>query len=248
MTGTIRREPEREKGLYDVLRESFVRTERTGIHLTSCLEPRLHYWSRLKPQPLTDAEIGYFAAGRGHEDAVGKLLVEDFVETPEEEIDGIHLRPDFQAVTNRIIPKDEFAEFKTRRSNLPKTDEEAATVFESYRDQIQGYMALKDRFEMYLIVLSLLEGKDRKDPLSTSKPVFAVYKETMTRPELVAKRSDLLARRQLVEKENPKVMPLCAAWKCVRNVKTPSGWQRVAACKWHRDCRPDLVDPQRECK
>ena len=74
----LTRELDREKRLYEVLREAFTRDTRDGVHLTDLLNPRQTYWRQLDPQPITDAEIGFFSGGRGHEDAVGKLLVKDF--------------------------------------------------------------------------------------------------------------------------------------------------------------------------
>jgi hypothetical protein len=236
----LARVPDAEDKLYSALRTSFGQDERTGVHLSSLLNPRLTYFRKIDPRPLTDQEIGYFVGGRGHEDIISRLLGQDFELTAEEEIDGIHLRPDFVATTDRIIPKGAHAEFKTRRSNLPKTDELAQTVFQSYRDQIRGYMALKHHHEMYLIVLSLLEGKT-KDPLSVSGPVLAVYRETMTDEELMDARDDLYQRKTLLEIGATRVMPLCWEFMCVK-------WDKgtlKAKCPYYRQCKPYEMDPKR---
>jgi hypothetical protein len=222
------------------------------MHLTSLLNPRQTYWRALDPLPITDAEIGFFSGGRGHEDAVGKLLTADFIETPEVEIDGIHMRPDFQAVSDRIIPLGEYAEFKTRRSNLPKSDEEANDPKKglgSYRDQVRGYMALKRRPTMYLIVLSLTEGKTR-DPLSSSAPVYAVYKETMTQEELTATREHLISMKILLgSPAGSDMMPLCWSWLCGKWVKAlvrdGGAWSYVPRCPYYPKCAPQLSDPNR---
>ena len=248
----LTRESECERNLYAALREAFTREQRTGIHLTSLLNPRQTYWRHLDPQPITDAEIGFFSGGRGHEDAVAKLLREDFIETPECEIDGIFLRPDFQAISDRIIPKGEYAEFKTRRSNLPKTDEEAndrKRGLTTYRDQVRGYMALKRRPTMYLIVLSLTEGKTR-DPLSRSAPVYAVYKETMTEAELMAMRDDLLTRKILLASPaSSDMMPTCWAFLCGKwtkaLVRDGGGWTYQPMCPYYLKCEPWQTDPDR---
>ena len=197
--------------------------------------------------PLTDAEIGYFTAGRGHEDIITKLLATDFIATPEQEIDGIYLRPDFVAITDTIIPKGSHAELKTRRGNLPKSDTEAQTVFESYRQQIRGYMALKQHSTMYLIVLSLLEGKT-KDPLSQSRPVIAVYKETMTDDELQSTRADLQHRKTLLEIGASSLLPLCPAWQCGGWRKAETSWMYVVKCPYYDTCLPILRDPKRGAK
>jgi hypothetical protein len=244
----LTRDPAAERCLYEVLRESFAQDTRDGIHLSSLLTPLKEHWRRTSPPvPLTDSEIGYFTAGRGHEDILTRLLVEDFESTPEEVIDGIHLRPDFIAITNRVIPKGSHAELKTRRMNLPKTDAEAQTAFDTYRAQIRGYMALKRQPEMYLIVLSLLEGKT-KDPLSTSQPVIAVYKETMTDAELEHTRADLQNRKALLGAGVWSLLPLCPAWQCGGWRKAESTWVYIVKCPYYAKCRPDLKDPKRGMK
>jgi hypothetical protein len=242
----LTRDPEAEKRLYDALRLSFGSDERTGIHLSALLNPLQEYWRRKEGRkPLTDSEIGYFTAGRGHEDLLTRLLVDDFESTQEEEIDGIHLRPDFRALNDKIIPKGAYAEFKTRRSNLPKTDAEAQSVFQSYRDQIRGYMALKNQPEMYLIVLSLLEGRNG-DPLNPTRPVIAVYKETMTKEVLEITREDFKVRKVLLEQGLNHHLPLCWAFLCgkwTRNSKW--GWKYEPKCPFYSKCEPYLRDPKR---
>jgi hypothetical protein len=250
----LERMPDLEIALYEVLRESFIEQDltRTGLHLTALLNPRQTYWRNLDPRPLTNAEIGFFSAGRGHEDAVAKMLVQDFIETPEATIDGIHLRPDFQAISDRIIPCGEYAEFKTRRSNLPKSDEEANDPqrgLTTYRDQIRRYMALKRRTSMYLIVLSLTEGKTR-DPLSTSAPVYAVYKETMTTQELIEERSYLISMRILLQSPaGAQQMPLCWEFLCGKwhkaLVRDGGTWSYIPRCPYYENCKPWETDPQR---
>jgi hypothetical protein len=248
----LERQPELEVKLYDALRESFGQQERTGLHLTALLNPRQTYWRNLEPLPLTDAEVGFFSAGRGHEDAVAKMLVSDFVETPEEEIDGIHLRPDFLAISDRIIPKGEYAEFKTRRSNLPKSDEEANDPkkgLTTYRDQVRRYMALKRRSNMYLIVLSLTEGKSR-DPLSVSSPVYAVYKETMTDAELTQERDYLISMKILLNSPaGSDQMPLCWEFLCGKwhraLVREGGAWSYIPKCPYYQKCKPWETDTNR---
>ena len=238
----LTRVPDVEPRLYDVLRTSFGTNTRTGIHLSSLLNPRQTHFKQTDPRPLNNEEIGYFIGGRGHEDALARLLGDDFALTAEEVIDGIHLRPDFVAVTDRVVPAGSFCEFKTRRSNLPKSDAEAAIAFESYRDQIRGYMALKGHPEMYLIVLSLLEGKVKGDPLSKSGPVFAVYKETMTDEELAEVRTDLQTRKTLLELGTFSLMPLCWQFLCVRWVDK----KLTKHCPYYDDCQPYLTDERRQ--
>jgi len=248
----LARVPDVEVKLYDTLRESFGKDERTGIHLSALLNPLQEHWRRGKGRaPLTNAEIGYFIAGRGHEDAIARLLETDFVSTPEEVIDGIHLRPDFIAVTDRIIPKGSHAELKTRRMGLPKDDTEAQKAFQTYRDQVRGYMALKRQSEMYLIVLSLLEGKT-KDPLSKSEPKIAVYREVMTDAEMWNVHADLVRRRNDLENGLWDKLPLCWDFLCGKWTKVKVGteqkWVYVPKCPFYQACRPDLKDSKRGMK
>jgi hypothetical protein len=248
----LTREPEREVKLYDALRESFQANERTGLHLTDLLNPRQTYWKALDPQPITDAMIGFFSGGLGHEHALTRLLERDFRETPEEAIDGIHHRPDYEAISDRIIPTGEFCELKTRRSNLPKSDDEANDPVRGltyYRKQIRGYMALKRRETMYLLVLSLTEGKTR-DPLSSSAPVFAVYKETMTPEELRQERDHLQAMKILLNSPaSVQHMPLCEPWMCGKwnkaLVRDGGAWSYYPKCPWYAQCGPQDTDPSR---
>jgi len=248
----LARQPDIETKLYDVLRESFASQRRDGLHLTDLLNPRQYYWKQLDPQPLTNGDIGFFAGGLGHEDAVARLLKEDFHETPEDIVDGVALRPDFVARSSRIVPEGSYVEFKTRRSNLPKSDDEAndpARGLTTYRDQIRGYMALKQRPEMYLLVLSLTEGKT-KDPLSSSAPVFAVYKETMTPEELAQTRDTLMSRKILLQSPaGVDQLPLCWAFLCGKwtkaLVRDGGGWSYQPKCPWYDKCRPQDTDPNR---
>lgn len=220
--------PELEVKFYDALRESFGSNARDGIHLSGLTDgPRKEFWQRALPKRATDEELGYWTAGRGHEDALSRFLQDDFAPTPQVVVDGISLRPDFISLTGRIVPAGAYVEMKTRRSNLPENDEEAQEKFSHYRTRMRGYMALKQRRVMYLIVLSLVEGKTA-DALSRSSPVWAVYREDMTDAELEAERAKLLARRdaylrliaaheagntQRVELEL-LAMPLCEDWMC----------------------------------
>src|SRR5690349_458346 len=236
----ISRQPDIETKLYDALRDSFGQDQRTGVHLSSLLNPRQTHFRKLDPRQLTDDEIGYFVGGRGHEDIISRLLEQDFELTPEEIIDGIHLRPDFRALTDQIVPKGSHVEFKTRRSNLPKTDAQAQTDFNSYRDQIRGYMALKRQTEMYLVVLSLTEGKTG-DPLSKSRPVLAVYRETMTLAERDRVWADLQQRKTLLEVGATSIMPLCWEFLCVKWVKGVL----LPKCPYYEQCKPWHMDSRR---
>jgi hypothetical protein len=223
----LTRQPDLEVKLYDALRESFGSADREGIHLTDLLTPRKKFWAHVEPLPPTDGELGFFTAGRAHEDALQRFLGKHFVLSLPYRVEGIDMRPDFQAITNDIIPATQYAEFKTRRSDLPKDDHEANEKLSNYREQIRGYMTLLGRDEMYLIVLSLVEGKNPYDKFSKSKPIFAVYKETMTfeeREEMLARlfhnHRFLQAALMTESKDIAGILPLCPAWQCGKHVAT----------------------------
>jgi hypothetical protein len=246
----IARDSVAERALYDAIRESFAKDERTGTHLSALLNPLQEYWRQVEGRTVTDTDLMYFTAGRGHEDILARLLDQDFELTPEAEIEGIHLRPDFRAISDRIIPKGKHAEFKTRRANLAKTDEEAQEAYQSYRDQIRGYMALKDQGEMYLVVLSLLEGNKGDG----TKPVLAVYRETMTEGERLVLRTALIQRKILLENGVTSLLPLCWEWLCGKLTKVKKDdekekvWVYEPKCPHYYSCQPQRRDPRRGAK
>lgn len=222
---TIRRHPTLEAHLLDEMRRSFAEQERTTekIHVSDLLTPRRAYWSRVLPRPLTDEEIGYFVAGRGHEDAVGRVSGVTQGET--REIDGIWLRADFYT----SIP----LEFKTRRRGLAETDEDAAERYGHYIDQLRAYCALLEREAGWLWVLGLVAPTGSGNG---TRPEFQVWEITFTRDELQKEREELRVRRdalrvawEMASRQSatnlPTVkilapLPLCPAWQCGRAVPT----------------------------
>lgn len=174
----ITRNPDKEKVILTALRESFDES-RTGVHLSDLLKPRQAAFRRLMPLPLTESEILYFLAGRGHEEVFARLAgvvvgaspvkyakIPGFVSGEGRMKFGISYRPDFRW---DIKP----AEFKTRRSNLAKPGEESR-VYDNYLEQLLGYCALDEVPYAVLIVFSLLEGRSN-DPLNPTHPELAVY-------------------------------------------------------------------------
>lgn len=224
---------DRTAALLTQMRNSFGLNVRDGIHLSDLLNPRRSYWARVLPMPPTDDEVLYWTAGRGHEDALGRIAGLD--STPQQfyAVEGgeaISYRPDFTWQGLK-------AEFKTRRANLAQEGEETV-VYDSYLDQILGYCSIENERRATLIVFSLLEGRSN-DPLRPTHPEIRVYDVEFTQQELDNKREELLTRRADFERElvahsmeqlaaaagdrlariERSAQALCKAWMCGKPTK-----------------------------
>lgn len=215
----IERNPKRETLVLNQIRKSFTdEGPRTGVHLSDLLSPRRSYWSRVRPLDPTNSDVLYWLAGRGHEDALGRVaglvVTEQKFWHPTSDIPStlpISYRPDF--TFNGLFP----GEFKTRRWNLPEPGEEAIQ-FESYLEQLRGYCAIEGSNYGLLLVLSLLEGKNRNDPMSKSEPALAAYDVFFSDEELAGTREWLEERRDtfvtaLMSRDHT-TLPLCKDWMC----------------------------------
>jgi hypothetical protein len=174
----VTRNADKETVILAALRDSFDEV-RSGVHLSDLLNPRQSAFKRLMPLPLTESEILYFLAGRGHEEVFARLAgvqvgasaikyskIPGFISGEGRIKHGISYRPDFRwhgAPT----------EFKTRRANLAKPGEESR-VYDHYLEQLKMYCALDEQPYGQLIVFSLLEGRSG-DPLNPTHPELAVY-------------------------------------------------------------------------
>jgi len=86
--------------------------------------------------------------------------------------------------------------------------------------------------------------------LSSSAPVFAVYKETMTPEELAQTRDELISRKILLQSPaGVEQLPLCWAFLCGKwtkaLVRDGGGWSYQPKCPWYEKCRPQDTDPNR---
>jgi hypothetical protein len=242
--------------LLDSVRASFT-APREDIHLSDLVAaPRRAYWQRVLPLPATDDEIGYWVAGRGHEDALGRIS--DLV--PSEERAWLPGEGTSSGAAPIVFRPDFFwrgrpAEFKTRRANLAEPGQEAV-IYDSYIEQLRGYCAMLGVTEGYLIVLSLLEGRDT-NPLTPTRPEIRVYDVCFEAQELAAMREQLAQRRTALEAElvadsvermaaalgerRPRIAPsrlaLCKPWLCGKRRKT------VLREAWCEDCNKELREP-----
>lgn len=270
----ITRRADLEALLLDEMRSSFAREDRTtqNIHVSDILAPRRAYWGRVKPKPVTDDEIGYFVAGRGHEDALARISGVQPGEA--RQVDGIWLRSDFYT----SIP----LEFKTRRRSLAADADEAMRRYDTYIDQCRAYAALQDRPSAWLWVLGLVS--EQRD--GGTKPEFQVWHLDFTPEELLAERTRLATVRDALrgawDGAGVDSVPLCPAWQCGKtgavmvepprcetcqrdfqtewgakkhtdsktgagHTMSPATFQRTYApkCRWYEDCRPWIVDDAR---
>ncbi|MDP2735081.1 MAG: hypothetical protein Q8P12_02635 [bacterium] len=217
----IKRRTDIEQWLMDEMKRSFAEDERKladPIHLSDLLNPRYAYWQRAFPMPLSDDSVQYFVAGRGHEDAIGRLSGVQRGGSRTES--GIVFSCDFYT----SIP----IEFKTRRRLLAEDGKEAE-VYDIYIEQARGYAALVDQPAAWLWVMSLVERQDD----GSTKPETRCYLLEFTKEELIAERGRLAERRHLLlsaleahrnAASNRDVfmrrLPLCWAFKCGKISRT----------------------------
>jgi hypothetical protein len=231
----ITRDAEHTNRLLDGIRASFGRDVRDGIHLSDLLNPRRSAWQRVLPLPPTNAEVLYWTAGRGHEDALGR--VSGLVTAPEASWEwGLPGVDEPIVFRNDFIDNEEPVEFKTRRANLALPGEEAV-VYDTYLAQLGGYCALRDKTRGRLVVLSLLEGRSAADPLKPTEPELASYTVEYTPHELEQTRRQLAEQAEVFELylvcdsitrmvsptplfAPPNHMRLCRAWMCGKSKKT----------------------------
>ncbi len=90
----ITRRPDLEVLVKDEMRRTFdARALDEPLHVSDLLNPRWAYFQRVMPRPITDDELGYFIAGRGHEDALWRL--HGYQQGEQRIAYGISFRPDF---------------------------------------------------------------------------------------------------------------------------------------------------------
>ena len=221
----ITRRPDTETWLLDEMRRSFGDGARPEMHLSDLLNPRKGYWARVSPKPVTDDEIVYFLAGRGHEDVFGRIS--GLERGKPQRAFGIVYTVDFH--------KGSFCELKTRRRNLAPEGFEAER-YNSYIEQCKGYCALeRGRLATQhgvitsswnhceLIVIALVQQQED----GSTKPEIGVYDLEFTEQELDDNLIELQQRAgtleyllQLVKNpdyskhEAARLLPLCWDWMC----------------------------------
>ena len=233
----IVRAPKLERWLLDTTKtwlEAQPRAE--GTHVSDLLNPRKAYWKFMDPRPMTDAEAGYFVAGRGHHQVIEAILEKAKHAARPTSTDagtyqwrGIHYSPDV------LSPHP--LEIKTTRSRYgPKSDSPRSLLvaYETYLKQLKAYCAIREDGRGDLLVFYLnLEDK----ATGRTTPTFQWYTITLTPQEIGQIQADLLASKTALEraKKNKKyrALPLCPEWLC-------------RGCQWLEKCQPWLDDRKRE--
>ena len=225
---TITRNKKRESALLEQSREWLTREERSsGIHATELLAPRIAYWSRKDPQPLTDRLVTVFLIGK-----VLHAFVLSAVEgrpldwkTDEGSLVskklGISWSPD-KLINQKVI------ELKTTRSWKAPIDYSDLDI---YLDQILIYMAAAETVDAELWVLYL----NLRDESRRTHPEFRCYNITIPTEGLDAAAKWVVEARQSLEQalvsteqEPWRSLPLCPEFKC-----------GAGNCSWYTRCQPE---------
>jgi hypothetical protein len=223
-----------ERWFYDAARAHLSRPRRRGIHVSDLLAPRKAYWARVVPRPPTDAEVGYFLAGRAHEEAFavlaglgahrkarGEWLGDGDVYAPG---DGIAYELD---VLVQGSAQDVPIEIKTNRRPQVLSPTDALREYALAVRQLGMYCAFRGLTTGYLVEVHLLargpaQEADADGELwpKQSRPEIVVYQITWTPEELAAIRRDAMAAKAFLDRaldaRTPQALPECPAWMCGR--------------------------------
>jgi hypothetical protein len=197
---------------------------KAGLHASDILYPRLSYWKSVEPKPLTERQVGLFAAGRAlhaiyNEARHGRASVDQGSEWSEDL--GIWFSLDDYLTEEDDTP----VELKTTRAfQIARTIDD---VYD-YLRQLAIYMVAKQKLKGVLRVW-YLNSKDKAGGtapklvsviLEWSRTEFGEYREA-----IIAVRS---AISDAVTRRDPSALPLCPAWMCARD-----------KCPWFEDCKPE---------
>jgi hypothetical protein len=179
----IKRSPELEEKIIDIVKENWITKIRTDVALTDLIYPRKAYFQRVDPKDPTLTEILDFLRGKSIETGLGNLLGMDH---PKSKIAyGIWYNPDFR------FP--EITELKSRRGFLAKEGEEEER-YGYYIKQHKGYCALEGESSGNLIIFALAEKAD--DGWKT-EPKLVAYRCEYTDEDLREHLEWLIERRDL---------------------------------------------------
>lgn len=265
----VGRDETKEHEIQLVMRQSFAET-RTGVHLSDLLNPRQSFWKRRLPLLPSPATAWYFALGIGHEEALARMLkaMPNIRVTEQKFRFGISYRPDFTydgapaemktRRANLATPGEEsltydkyldqlrgYCALEDGRGDceLCEGDGNATTDTEDKlcpRCNGTGGTPVPCR-EGYLLVVSMLEGRDNRDPLKPTEPAFRVHPVTFTESDLEQTRQWLIERRDAflaaLESGDGSALPLCAPWMCGKPRK------KVITSAHCTECDKDLSEP-----
>lgn len=224
----ITRSKAAENTLLRKAREWLMKEERDPrIHVSDLLDPRLAYWQRVDPRPLSDRLVTVFLVGKvlhafvlaavdGKNAKKTKLASDDGARYHE----GLRLVYSMDACINGI-PR----EFKTSRSFYEPTQYKDLAL---YCEQLLCYMVAEGKTEgqLWLLLLNL------KDETGRTAPAFRVYNVRISKKDWGVFRAQMA--RTIYELEHallhkdPRNLPLCREFKCGEG-----------NCDWWHQCRPE---------
>lgn len=208
--------------------------ERTGIHASDLLAPRLAFYRKLQPLPLTLDEIGYFATGHGHHMFLVTLMANK-KHTSQEESKyskryNITYSPDLSALQ---------AEFKTSRlQSIPETEAECRKMYEEYTKQSLVYAICEqvDKWNLYINFIGLREKYRVLPPRIECYTIHWSQEEIQEGIEWIDTTVKLLAQSLKTKKLNKK-LPLCAEFKCYRWDNATK--EKKVVCPYFEQCKPE---------
>jgi hypothetical protein len=197
------------------------------LHASDLLDPRMAYFAKTDPRPLTDRLVTMFMVGKVlhafvinslDEEGGPQTLSSDEGSAYSEEL-GIYYSID-KMLHGRI------RELKTSRSYYEPKDVEKDLG--TYIEQLLVYMVAKNACDSQLCVLYL----NFKDDEGKTAPTFRAYDIVISEADLSAIREYLLATKELLQTaldaKTPELLPLCREFKCGRK-----------NCEWYDKCKPE---------
>ena len=187
--------------------KTFLSRPRTGISVSDLLFPRKTFYSRKHTEvEVTEDEMGYFIAGRGHHDIIGILTTTDEFTEVKVEWEGIKGHID--------IYEDVPIEVKTTRLNRIATREELIRNNSHYFEQLGMYCAMTNHNVGRLLLFYLgVKNGDNK-----TLPKLVVY--DVTYKDMGGIRKEMLERKKLLEDafsaDSAEKLPMCPKWMCQR--------------------------------
>lgn len=183
------------------------------VHVSDLLFLRKGYFGKTFYEPLTDTELGLFAAGKGHHMVIQSLRDSGEIEEMEVEWKGIKGSIDLLG--------DTVTEIKTTRVRKKYTVE---TVPPHWMEQLGSYVAMvhptSTQAEGILFVLYLISAEFR-----TYRVTFEDLPRIRARME---SKADQL--RTALKAKNYLALPLCPEWLCSE-----------LKCKFYSRCGPPKV-------
>ena len=211
----IDRDLEEEKDLLAKSRAYLEKSDRTGIHATDLMDPRISYFKKLTGAPIPDRLINMFIVGQ-----IAHSIIEvvksgtgDYTRPSDvgtKVFNDLHYSPDF------LNFKGEPDEIKTTRSFYPpnKAYLPDDDTFHMYLEQLLTYMAAEEKTVGRLTILYLnLKGEDGR-----TSPQFYVWKVEAEIGAIKAMQKVLGKAKNELEfalgTKDFSALPLCRRWKC----------------------------------